>query len=161
MTKRSPAVVVLLTLLTFTLYAYYWVYATTDELRRESGRELSPALDVLLTLVTLGFWGIWVAHRNGRLVHDLRVERGEAHDDRSAMLAGIACLSFFTPAAWLIVMAMLQDELNQLAELPDVLGPAIPYRSAAPRARVASAEPAPAHDAPPVFVSSAPAPHVY
>ncbi|HMO96684.1 MAG TPA: DUF4234 domain-containing protein, partial [Tepidiformaceae bacterium] len=60
MEKRSPLAVVALTFFTFTLYAYYWLYKTTDELKKETGKdELQPLVDVLLAAVTFGLWGVW------------------------------------------------------------------------------------------------------
>ena len=47
-TKRSPLAVVVLTVVTFGLYAYWWLYRTTKELQREPDRDdLRPLLDDL------------------------------------------------------------------------------------------------------------------
>ena len=43
MIKRNPVTVAVLTILTFGVYAYYWLYRTTEELREETGRDdLNP-----------------------------------------------------------------------------------------------------------------------
>ena len=117
MTKRNPLVVVALTFFTFTLYAYWWLYKTTDELKEETGREdLNPLTDVLLAVVTFGLWGVWAAFRNARIVHEEMLDRGENHGDRSWGVAAFAGLTLFTGWAWLVGMALLQEDYNRLAE---------------------------------------------
>lgn len=117
MPKRSPLVVVFLTFVTFTLYAYYWLYKTTSELREETGREdLSPILDVFLAAVTFGLYGLYAAYRNARIVHEEMELRGQEHTDRSVPVALFGALSVVSGWAWLISMALVQEDLNRLAE---------------------------------------------
>lgn len=164
MTKRHPAIVVLLTFMTFTLYAYYWLFRTTRELEEETGREdLNPAMDVLLTVVTLGFWGIWAAYRNARIVHQEMEDRGEAHVDRSLAVAGFAALTVTTGWAWLVSMFLLQEDYNRLAEADlDVFADDAPAYEARPvAARVVTEPPVREVSSVQVFESSAPMPVVY
>lgn len=178
MTKRNPLIVVALSFLTLTVYAYWWLYRTTSELREETGREdLSPVMDVLLTLVTLGFWGIWAGYRNAKIAHEELEVRGVRHTDRSLAVGIFAGLTIFSGWAWLVSLALLQDDFNRLAETDDLFIPATAWEETArarPRARVEldpidadpmqqpvaakSADPAPSA---PVFESSAPLPIVY
>lgn len=178
MSKRNPVAVAVLTVLTFGLYAYYWLYSTTDELKDETGREeLNPLIDVLLAIVTVGLWGIWAGARNAKIAHEEMVARGHRHTDRSLAVAGVSALSLVSGWAWIVAMAMVQEDLNRLADAePDVFSGATPYEvdDAAPvRARVdvidaeplevPSTGPSRWEDAPsaPVFHSSAPMPVVY
>lgn len=178
MTKRHPATVVVLTFLTFTLYAYYWLYRTTKELREETEREdLNPGMDVILTLVTMGLWGIWAGYRNAKITHEELEARGEKHTDRSIAVAAFGCLTFMSGWAWLVSLALLQDDFNRLADAEfDFFEDAAPAREPAHeparrpvRARV-EVEPMESplgqsawSDAPsaPVFESTAPAPVVF
>lgn len=172
MTKRNPILVVALSFVTFTVYAYYWLYKTTDELKREADREdLSPILDVVLAVVTFGLWGLWAAYRNAKVAHELFEELGVRHADRSLPVAAFGALSFVSGWAWLVSMALLQEDYNRLAEHLEDEAAAIRFERARPaRARVdvqpepqAPAERSRWEDAPsaPVFESSAPAPHVF
>lgn len=175
MTKRNPLLVVAATFFTFTLYAYWWLYKTTDELKEETGRdELHPIADVLLAVVTFGLWGVWAAFRNARIVHEEMQARGEEHTDRSLGVAAFAAMTMFTGWAWLVSMAILQDDLNRLAETDFVPEGdrflATPAMARPPvRARVEvepmeqPAAPSRWEEAPsaPVFLSNAPAPIVY
>ncbi|MFK7992325.1 MAG: DUF4234 domain-containing protein [Sandaracinaceae bacterium] len=161
MKKRNPLAVAALTLLTFGLYAYAWLYMTTDELRRETGRrDLSPGVDVLLAVITLGLWGIWAGYRNAKITHELIVSRGEAsHSDRSIPVAAFAGVGAFSVWAWPVAMAILQEDFNRAVEQDELASrfdAAVPYEesvlfektdrrvriatpSARPRVRVASA----------------------
>ena len=169
MTKRNPILVVALTFVTFTVYAYYWLYKTTDELREESGRDdLSPVLDVVLAALTLGLWGLWAAYRNARITHQLLEDLGEKHTDRSIAVALFGAASFFSGWAWLVSMALLQDDYNRLADVPadaDRLTPSVRYEPKRPVEARVDVEPSGTHpseeSSPPIFVSKAPAPIVF
>ncbi len=174
MTKRNPVLVVALTFVTFTLYAYYWLYRTTDELRTESGRDdLHPLLDVVLAALTFGLWGLWAGYRNAKIAHEIFEQDGVKHSDRSLPVAIFAALTMVSGWAWLVSMAILQEDLNRLSDhLQDLDDAPRRDRAFAPRppvqARVDVEPEAPQaasrwEEAPsaPVFESSAPAPIVF
>jgi hypothetical protein len=116
LTERNPVVVVVLSLLTCSLYGFYWLYVTTKELKEETGDErLDPTVDLLLAIVTFGLWGIYAAWRNADIAHRALVARGVAHQDRSAMIAGFGIATYFFGLAWLVSVALLQEDYNALA----------------------------------------------
>ena len=116
MTERNPVVVVVLSLVTCSVYAFYWLYATTKELAEVTGdRRLDPTIDLLLAIVTAGLWGIYAAWRNADIAHRALVDRGVAHQDRSTLVAGFGIATYFVGLAWLVSMALLQDDYNALA----------------------------------------------
>lgn len=118
MTRRSPITVVVLSIVTFTLYAYYWLYVTTEELAKESGRDdLSPALDVLLTICTFGLWGMYATYRNAQIAHEELAASGAARGDKSLVVAAFNVATFLSGWAWLVSVAVLQEELNALADV--------------------------------------------
>ena len=163
MTKRSPLLVVALTFLTFTLYAYYWLFQTTRELREETGREdLNPITDVVLAVISFGLWGVWAAIRNARIVHEEMGERGAAHTDRSLGVAAFAAMTLVSGWSWLLSMALLQEDYNRLGETDFVLD--VPVRPAAAKKVRVEAQPVAAASAwrsAPVFTSDAPMPIVF
>ena len=169
MTKRSPLVVVLLSLCTFTLYAYYWLYKSTEELREETGRnDLSPLLDVFLTLATFGLWGLYAAYRNAKIVHEEMELRGQVHTDRSVGVAVFGALTTVSGWAWLVSMALLQEDYNRLADVEldyfASVEPAAKLRvEVEPMDRVQPASESRWGEAPaaPIFRSSAPMPVVF
>lgn len=159
-TKRNPLLVVALTFLSFTLYAYYWLFKTTDELKEESGRDdLHPFLDVVLAALTFGLWGLWAGYRNAKITHELFDELGEEHTDRSVPVALFGAASIVSGWTWLISMFLLQDDYNRLAQVLDD-----DARRAAQRARVeldSEDEAEELTEAEPGFQSKAPRPIVF
>ncbi|MCZ7683846.1 MAG: DUF4234 domain-containing protein [Sandaracinaceae bacterium] len=136
MTKRNPILVVALSFVTFTVYAYYWLYKTTDELKREADREdLSPILDVVLAVVTFGLWGLWAAYRNAKVAHELFEELGVRHTDRSLPVAAFGALSFVSGWAWLVSMALLQEDYKPPRRAPRGRGRGDPLRARPPGPR--------------------------
>src|SRR5689334_9798053 len=112
MTQRNPVVIVLLSLVTLGLYPYYWLYATSEELRRESGRrDIVPLLDAFLAFITLGAWGVWAGYRNAKIAHELIEDGGEPHADHSLPVAAAGIASYFVgPLAWLVAILLLQED---------------------------------------------------
>lgn len=127
MTERNPAVVLLLTLVTCTLYGYYWLFVTTDELRRETGREdLSPVLDLVLAIFTAGLWGLYATWRNAQIVHEVLRARGVEHADQSQAVLIFNLSTFVWGAGWLVSLVLMQVDYNRLAKksvLPSALAP--------------------------------------
>lgn len=116
LTERNPALVLLLTLVTCTVYGYYWLYVTTDELRRETGRdEPSPLLDLVLAVVTAGLWGLYASWRNARIVHEELEARGEPHTDSTAAVLIFNLSTFIWGGGWLVSLVLLQLDYNRLS----------------------------------------------
>jgi hypothetical protein len=118
--ERNSVVVVLLMLLTCGLYGFYWLYATTDELQKATGRsDLNPMVDLLLAIVTFGLWGLYAQYRNARIVHEEMTQRALAHSDQSNMILLFNVLTLATGLTCLIGVVLTQEEYNRLArELP-------------------------------------------
>jgi len=115
-TQRNPVVVVILSALTLSIYAFYWLFVTTEELKKSTGDErLDPMVDLLLSVVTFGLWGVYAAWRNAGIVHGELRERGVEHEDRSLLIAGFGAATYFVGFSWLVGMALLQEDFNALA----------------------------------------------
>lgn len=119
MTRRDSWVPPVLTFVTCGLYYFYWQFATTDELKRVTGREdLNPMLDLIVTLLCCGLWGIYVQYRNAQVVHQFFEARGQRHEDRSGFVLILHALALFNGFTGLFAMMIVQDELNKLASGP-------------------------------------------
>lgn len=116
MTRRDLVVVALLTVFTCGLYALYWQYKTTDELKAVTGKDLNPGLELLLSLVTCGIFSIYAHYRNAQLVTErMRALKG-AHEDKATMVLALDLASLVVGVTWVAAVVILQDELNKLAE---------------------------------------------
>ena len=116
MTRRDLVVVALLTIFTCGLYALYWQYKTTDELKAVTGKDLNPGLEVLLSVVTCGIFSIYAHYRNAQLVTEqMKAWRG-AHEDKSNIVLALDVASLVVGVTWIAAVLILQDELNKMAE---------------------------------------------
>lgn len=116
MTRREPWIPAVFTILTCGVYYLYWQYVTTDELKQVTGREdLNPLMDLFITLLCCGFWGIYV--RNAQVVHEAFQSRGQTHEDKSTFILLLHALSVVNGLTGLFALLMLQEEYNKLADL--------------------------------------------
>jgi Domain of unknown function (DUF4234)/zinc-ribbon domain len=108
--KRDPLMVLILSLLTCGIYAIYWVYQTSSEIRDALGREdISPTLDAVLTLVTCYIWLIYLAYKYPQLLLLLQERAGLPRNDIS-LVSLILAIVGLTPVS----LFMIQSELNNV-----------------------------------------------
>lgn len=115
-TERSPAIVIVLSLLTCGVYFLFWIYSTTSELRDGLGDpEIKPGLDVTLCVLTCSLWSIFVMYRNAQKVHAALLSRDPYAKDQSETVVLLMMATLVVGASGLVAMYILQEELNKLA----------------------------------------------
>lgn len=108
--KRDPIMALILSLLTCGIYAIYWVYMTSTEIKNALRTdEVNPVLDVVLTIITCGIWGIYLAYKYPQFILQLQDRVGQPRNDISLVslilaIVGLAPVSLF----------MVQTELNKV-----------------------------------------------
>lgn len=108
--KRDPVMVLVFGILTCGIYALYWVYKTSSEVKDALGRDdVNPALDTVLSLITCYLWFIYLAYRYPQLILQLQEKAGLPRNDISLIslilsIVGLGPISFF----------MIQSELNRV-----------------------------------------------
>jgi len=118
--NRSPALVVVLGIVTCGLYLIYWYYKVYGELvslRGKTPTGNSFGLDFLLTIVTCGIWGVYVDYRISLEIAAAQKDRGMTVMDTAELviiLDVIAYLSFYFTG--IISSAIQQDALNKFTE---------------------------------------------
>lgn len=66
---HSPYLVLLFSMLTLGIYALFWRYKFTSTLRRLTQQaHLVPVVDVIASVFTLGWWGVYADARNGAIL---------------------------------------------------------------------------------------------
>lgn len=107
---RSGGQGVLLAFLTCGISHLIWKWQTTDELRIASGDEsLRPGLDLLLMLVTCGFWNVYSDYRNAKKAHDMLKAAGHGRSDQSTIVLLLALCGLY-----FVSIYILQEEYNAL-----------------------------------------------
>jgi hypothetical protein len=108
--KRDPIMVLILGILTCGIYAIYWVFKTSSEIKDALGREdINPALDAVLSLLTCYIWLIYLAYKYPQFLLQLQEKAGLPRNDISLVslilaIVGLSPISFF----------MIQSELNNV-----------------------------------------------
>ena len=110
MTERSPAMVVVLGIVTCGIYTLIWYYQTTEELRIATGDDsIKPGLDIVLTFVTCGIWWVYTDYRNAKKVYELSQRMGLGRSDQAMV---VLLVDLF---ATVVTPALLQAEYNEIA----------------------------------------------
>ena len=105
----------LLSFITCGIYQAISVYQMGHEINRHIGKEeLRPGVDLALTLVTCGLWGIYTMYKYPTLLRELTEEEGGTPVDVVLpcvlLMAGTFCV---LPALYFVAPLILQDELNK------------------------------------------------
>ncbi len=112
--KRDPLMVLILGLLTCGIYAVYWVYKTSSEIRDALGRaDVNPVLDTVLTILTCFIWLIYLSYKYPQLLLQLQERAGQPRNDIS-LVSLILAIVGLTP----ISLYMIQSELNKVWDAP-------------------------------------------
>lgn len=108
--KRDPVMVIVLTLVTCGLYAFYWWYVAGCEMRDALRRpEINPIMDFVLVFVTCGIWGIYMYYKYPQLIMEMQDRVGMPRNDISviSILCGVFGMGF-------ISFFLMQQELNKV-----------------------------------------------
>jgi hypothetical protein len=113
--RQSPAMVIILTVVTCGLYGLYWYYRTSEDIQDAAGvRDVSPGMEVALILVTCGLYTIYWWYKYGTLLVDLERVRGVTVRDNTVLLTLLSAAAFWAGPFDLINMAIMQGDLNDL-----------------------------------------------
>ena len=111
---KDPGMTLLLTIVTCRVYELIWLFTSTGQIRRITGRpDLNPAIDLVLTLATGGLWGLWVFYRNVEAVDEALVDVGAYSSERNTIL-GLALGSFLCGVLHWVLIFKVQEAYNRL-----------------------------------------------
>lgn len=111
--QRNIALCIILSIVTCGIYGLYWFVCLTDDMNaavEEQGTTGVVAL--LLTIVTCGIYGIYWAYKMGEKVDALKAKH-DVPSSNSGILYLILSIFGLSIVAW----AIIQNELNQVAEV--------------------------------------------
>lgn len=116
--RRDPAIVLLLSILTCGLYAFYHQYQTTIELVALTGRQdINANTEFILTLVTCGMFGMFVIYRNQQVVDEWFLRVNIAHEPQANTVGLMMILTFVVGVTYWVGIFMHQSELNKLIDI--------------------------------------------
>ncbi len=105
--KRGIAEVIILSLVTCGIYAMYWIYAMSNDIKTYLDDEtINPGLELLLTVVTCGIYGIYWYYKFGKLICTCQEKAGINVEDNSIIYIILAVFGFSIVNVGLIQNAM-------------------------------------------------------
>lgn len=114
----SPALVLVLAIVTCGLYLIYWYYSVYSDLKQLDGRTPTGNayfVDFLLMIVTCGIWGIYVDYRISQQLNELQERAGLQANDTTALVIILDVAAYVTIAfTYMISSAIQQDQLNKV-----------------------------------------------
>lgn len=114
-TNTDPVVTVMLGIVSCRLYELVWMLQSTARLRRITGRkDLIPAIDFVMTLMTLGLWVLWVYYRNAEAIDELMTESPVPTTVRSTVI-GYTLGSLICGLLHWVLVFKFQEALNRVA----------------------------------------------
>ena len=110
--ERNIVVAIVLSLVTCGIYALYWVYKMTEEMKELSGDEsLNGVMAVLLPLVTCNIYGLIWSYKVGIAVPAARAKVGQTGEDKSILFLVLEFVGLS-----IVTFALLQNEINEIVK---------------------------------------------
>lgn len=107
---RSVPLVVIFSIISCGIYFYYWVYMTSDELKRFTGNEsINPTTDLLLCIFTCGIYTIYWFYKYSKIVYEAQVAAGLPNPSDNTVLNTVLAIFLLVAS-----VAILQSSLNEL-----------------------------------------------
>jgi hypothetical protein len=106
---RSPAEVIVFSIITCGIYALVWIYKFSGELKRYLGKDdINPGTDLLLCILCFPYAIYW-AYKAGKLIMEARKKAGLPEEDNSILFLVLAIIGLF-----IIDMAIMQSNANEV-----------------------------------------------
>ncbi len=108
-TFRSPAAVIVFSVITCGIYALYWIYRFARELRDLTGRtDLNAGLDLLLCIVCFPYVVYW-SYKYGMVLDEALAKVDQKPDENAVLYLVLSVFGLF-----IVTMAIMQSTANRL-----------------------------------------------
>jgi len=109
--RRSVGMAVVLSIVTCSIYAWYWLYQILSAHYRLNNQPSNAGMDLVLSLVTCGIYLIYLCYKLGKMESASFQAYGTVQKDESVLYLILAIFSLT-----IVVYAIAQSNLNQLAD---------------------------------------------
>ncbi|HNU90762.1 MAG TPA: DUF4234 domain-containing protein [Spirochaetota bacterium] len=108
-TVRSPAAVIVFSVISCGIYALYWIYRFASELKDFTDRDdINPGLDLLLCILCFPYVVYW-SYKYGMVLDEALEKTGQKPDGNAVLYLVLAVFGLF-----IISMAIMQATANRL-----------------------------------------------
>ena len=120
--NRNAGIVLLLSIVTCGLYLIYWYYKVYQEMTWLTGATPtgnSFLMDMVISIITLGIWGIYVDYTISQKLHQVQKSRGIQAEETGTLVIILDVAAYLTGFITNFVSsAIQQDILNQFSGQP-------------------------------------------
>ena len=114
MTKRSIPLAIVLSFVTLGVYAFYWVYALTEDAHAAAGERTtaSGGMVILFSIITCGIYSLYWLYKMGETVIMAKQKRGMAVDTNLPIIYLVLALF----GLGIVSYALMQNALNDIID---------------------------------------------
>ena len=114
MTKRSLPLAIVLSFVTLGVYAFYWIYALTEDAHAAAGERTtaSGGMVILFSLITCGIYSLYWLYKMGETIIIAKQKRGMTVDTNLPIIYLVLALFGFG----IISYALMQSALNDIID---------------------------------------------
>lgn len=114
MTKRSLPLAIVLSFVTLGVYAFYWIYALTEDAHAAAGERTtaSGGMVILFSLITCGIYSLYWLYKMGETIVMAKQKRGMTADTNLPIIYLVLALFGFG----IISYALMQSALNDIID---------------------------------------------
>lgn len=106
---KSPAAVIIFSIITCGIYTLIWIYNTAKEIKLFSEKQdINPGLELLLCILCFPYMIYW-SYKYGQLINEAEKKVKIEKQDNSILYLILAILGFF-----IVDMAIMQSSLNEI-----------------------------------------------
>jgi len=119
--RREPALVLVLSIITFGIYLPFWYHGIYEDLRALDGRTPTGRgfwLDFLFVIITFAIYGIWVDYQISQQISEFEERNGLGPVQDTSIIAVILDVASYFTAFFtnFVTSAIQQDQINRVVE---------------------------------------------
>lgn len=112
MVKREIWFVIVLSIFTFGIYFFYWIYAFSKDIQTlYEKNDVNPGLEVVLCIITLGIYGIYWMYKYGKLIANCQEKYNLPIEDNSIIYLILAIFDLS-----IVNVGLMQNQLNNIID---------------------------------------------
>ena len=114
MTKRSIPLAIVLSFVTLGVYAFYWVYALTEDAHAAAGERTtaSGGMVILFSIITCGIYSLYWLYKMGETIVMAKQKRGMTADTNLPIIYLVLALF----GLGIVSYALMQNALNDIID---------------------------------------------
>ena len=119
--RREPALVLVLSIITFGIYLPFWYHGVYEDLQTLDGRTPTSHgfwLDFLFVILTFAIYGIWVDYQISQQIAEFEERNGLGPVQDTSIIAVILDVASYFTAFFtnFVTSAIQQDQINRVVE---------------------------------------------